>query len=273
LHSTSRRKFFLSSGAILLAVSWPGSVGTTEKKEEWEISANQPMTARIVRSAAPGCEPKCPEWISAEGRIDVLSGLTLQRVVASIHPKKLPILVNSMGGLLQVAIGMGKFIRKRDLDVVVARTVFEPCGRGPHDCDRDAWKGHFGRPDWQSGICSSACTLILAGGVRRFVPPGAKIALHGGVLDPRIVEHWRHAYHAKNKEWPSEEYTQRQVGSFVAALVEPYFAKMGISREISVLTLSTPATDLRFLTKAELVDWRLATHLEDGRRLLDQASK
>lgn len=34
---------------------------------------NEPMRVILVRSAEVGCEPRCPEWISAEGKIESAS--------------------------------------------------------------------------------------------------------------------------------------------------------------------------------------------------------
>jgi hypothetical protein len=58
------------------------------------------MRIVVVRSSQPGCEPKCAEWISAEGAIVLATPELLRKVVNSLGGRKLPILIHSAGGLV-----------------------------------------------------------------------------------------------------------------------------------------------------------------------------
>ena len=55
--------------ALLLFQAAAGGAATTKKKPVAKPPAGSPMTFAIVRSAVTGCEPNCPQWISAEGQI------------------------------------------------------------------------------------------------------------------------------------------------------------------------------------------------------------
>jgi hypothetical protein len=54
--------------------------------------AGKPMRIVVVRSSQPECEPKCAEWISAEGGIVLATAEQLRKVVNSLGGRKLPIL-------------------------------------------------------------------------------------------------------------------------------------------------------------------------------------
>jgi hypothetical protein len=104
---------------------------TAEKQNK--PAGGEAMRIRIVHSEQMGCEPKCAEWISAEGKIVLGTAEQLRKAVNSVYPRKLPILIHSSGGLISDAILMGILIRSRRLDLGVARTVFEPCSDAPVD--------------------------------------------------------------------------------------------------------------------------------------------
>jgi hypothetical protein len=56
------------------------------------VADDPPMQVRIVRSAQPGCEQDCPEWISAQGKI--MAGQTLylfRSALRRLKGRKLPI--------------------------------------------------------------------------------------------------------------------------------------------------------------------------------------
>jgi TPR repeat protein len=109
--------------------------------------ADHPMRIVVVRSSQPGCEPKCVEWISAEGEIVPATAELLRKIVNSLGGRKLPILIHSSGGLGNQAMLMGFLIRARGLDVAIARTVFDPCVNASGGCKQGTWSGPLGEPD------------------------------------------------------------------------------------------------------------------------------
>ena len=77
----------------LLVVALPSSLATAEAPRQ-----PTPMKVVIAHSTEPGCEPQCPEWISAQGAIDDTTPKQFKRVLATLGDRKLPVLVNSSGG-------------------------------------------------------------------------------------------------------------------------------------------------------------------------------
>ncbi|TIT97889.1 MAG: hypothetical protein E5W55_07925, partial [Mesorhizobium sp.] len=47
-----------------------GSASFVVEAKEQAPDLGPTMRFAVVRSSAPGCEPNCPEWISAEGTIE-----------------------------------------------------------------------------------------------------------------------------------------------------------------------------------------------------------
>jgi hypothetical protein len=227
-----------------------------------ELLTDHPMRIVVVRSSQPGCEPKCAEWISAEGDIVLATAEQLRKIVNSLGGQKLPILIHSRGGLDYQAKLMGFLIRARGLDVAVARTVFDPCANAPGGCKQGTWSGPFGEPESKSAFCMSACTFVLAGGVRRFVGPEARVGVHNFRLNPPMVERWRQTYRGTV---PVDTVIQRSFSAPIAANDRTYFRKLGISED---LMLSTPTSDMRILTETELLKLRLVTEVKDGRAVV-----
>ncbi|MFN7127326.1 MAG: hypothetical protein ACK4M8_15650, partial [Allorhizobium sp.] len=62
----------------------------------------------VVRSNQPGCEPTCPEWISAEGAIVGGTPARLKKLLKSIGDRRLPIVVTSPGGNVDAAMVLGR---------------------------------------------------------------------------------------------------------------------------------------------------------------------
>ena len=75
-----------------------------------------PMAFAVVRSAEPGCEPTCPEWISAEGAIVAATPARLKSLLKTLGGRKLPIVIWSPGGDVDAALALGRMIRQRKLD-------------------------------------------------------------------------------------------------------------------------------------------------------------
>jgi hypothetical protein len=109
--------------AVMILCSRAGGVEAPRNPNDYPT--DHPMRIVVVRSSQPGCEPKCAEWISAEGDIVLATAEQLRKIVNSLGGRKLPILIHSGGGLIHQAKLMGFLIRAHGLDVAVARTVFD----------------------------------------------------------------------------------------------------------------------------------------------------
>ena len=115
-----------------------------------------PMRFVRVRSDGSACQPDCPEWISAEGKIVIGTADALARVVAAVGDRRLPILINSAGGSVQDAIAMGRLIRARRLAVVVAHTAIAPCAGEREELRRGARLGDVVRRLLRFGVHARA---------------------------------------------------------------------------------------------------------------------
>jgi hypothetical protein len=146
------------------------------------------MRFAVVRGSNPQCDPDCPEWISAEGRITSGTPERLRRLLDTIGERQLPIVISSLGGDVLAAVAAGRLIRERNLDVAVARTRFAYCTPETSGCAPD--DGVFlGATLDAHGECGSPCPLMLAGGVRRLVGPNARVTMQSLGFGQRIVEY------------------------------------------------------------------------------------
>ncbi|WP_352905010.1 hypothetical protein [Mesorhizobium sp. M0700] len=134
----------------------------------------------VVRSSAPGCEPTCPEWISAEGSIEAGTPALFKRALKALGGRKLPIVVDSPGGNVEAALTLGRLIRKNKLDIAVGKTGFVGCLPDMKNCKENDGKGarYFGDAYANGAICNSACPLMFSGGIRRVVGEWAFLGVH-----------------------------------------------------------------------------------------------
>ncbi len=232
-----------------------------------------PMRFVRVRSDGSACQPDCPEWISAEGKIVIGTADALARVVAAVGDRRLPILINSAGGSVQDAIAMGRLIRARRLAVVVAHTAIAPCAASVRNCGEARGSAmSFG------AYCASACTLVLAGGIERYVSPLSFVGVHQMtelVTKTEVKRSYAVRYlvlagvklELSRKlvaERRSTATTRKAADRGVDDSVGRYLQEMGVLDPVMKLMLTTPAKDVRWLTAEELATSRLATIWVDG---------
>ena len=208
-----------------------------------------PMTITVVRLVGEGCAADCPEFIAAQGVVQTDSHRRFKTLLAGLQGRKLPVVINSPGGDVDAAMQMGRSIREAGLDVAVGRTV--------------AVEGRPGRTVVIDGtICSSACTLILAGGLRRYAPPQARLGVHQMARSEteRVIER-TYRRSAEQGDVVSERVISQRTRPLDAPPevankgVPEHLAALGIGRGFTDLTLATPHDKIRVLTPAE----RLAT--------------
>ena len=203
-----------------------------------------PMRILRVTSSDPACQPNCPEWISAEGRIMPGAGAAFAKAVADLNGRRLPILISSPGGSLPDAVAMGKLIREKRLAVAVARTLIENCAERAPACPSAKGRAMTG-----GARCASACSLVLAGGVERLVGPMPLVGVHQITLAMKETEGAVHLKRIKKVYEP--------IGADEE--VEGYLRSMGIGDPVMTLLRKTPASSIRWLSLAELQSSHLAT--------------
>lgn len=143
-------------------------------------AVDEEMRFVVVRSAEPGCEPACPEWISAEGEITRRSDDRLRELIKKLGNRRLPLVINSPGGDVTAAMAMGRAIRKARMDVAIGSTSYVGCLPADEGCAANKGKGasYFGEVKAIGTFCNSACPLVLAGGMRRIAETYSTIGLH-----------------------------------------------------------------------------------------------
>jgi hypothetical protein len=203
-----------------------------------------PMRFVRVTSADPACTPNCPEWLSAEGKIEPGSAAAFADAIANLKGRRLPILIHSPGGSVADAGAMGELIRAKGLVVAVARTLVTNCPEASPKCPDGTGAAITG-----GATCASACVLVLAGGVERLAAPSARIGVHQTTT---LVSETEGLAHLKSTR---KIYEQQGVD----AAVDAYLTAMGVGDPVMTLMRKTSAASIRWLSLAELKDSHLAT--------------
>jgi hypothetical protein len=241
----------------------------------------KPMTFSIVRTDGKSCEKDCSEWIAAQGQIVSGSAAALAGVIRSLKGRKLPILIDSVGGDVNAGLGMGQLIREKGFDVVVAKTHLEgECSASDMACIRQARLVSGPKSatySFRDAQCASACTFVLAGGVRRVAMLGAHVGVHQLTATRIHKMVYRRFYVERrrvNGKWV--EVSRRQISERVISQktiklksapdstnrrVEAHFKKMGLDPAFFALTMATPAESVRYLSQSEVQDQRVGTHV------------
>ncbi|SDA99241.1 hypothetical protein [Mesorhizobium qingshengii] len=239
----------------------------------------------VVRSNAPGCEPICPEWISAEGSIEAGTPALFKRMLKTLGGRKLPIVVDSPGGNVDAALTLGRLIRKNKLDVAVGKTWFDGCLPDVKDCTANDGKGagYFGEPYASGSMCNSACPLMFAGGVRRVVGDWAYLGVHQITTTyVRTKLQYRTTYRVvggKKKILNSKIVSRKNAGSYktyemskaVEKRLTAYLDEMGVDQGVLETMKSTPASEIRQISLDDMLTMKLATS-KDAVDLLTSAS-
>lgn len=236
------------------------------------------MRFALVRSSAVGCEPTCPQWISAEGNIIWTTPNKFRMFLERLGKHKFPVIISSNGGDVRGAMILGRMIRQAKLDVAVGQTRFEGCSPHATDCKLDkAKKGVYSGVVYSSPtFCLSACSMALAGGVRRLAGSFALVGVHQMTrsLHKREVT-YKTEYaivNGKKKAVGKTVAASKELGEYqsnvipgsVKKAITDYFREMGVQEQLLDVMLSVPFTDMRKLELVEMVDLKLLTSLDSG---------
>ena len=270
----------IAAFAVITSTLLSASPSLARKTPAPAAVGDGPMRISIVRSAKEGCEPNCPEWIAAEGKIVPGTLARFKKVLAQLGKRNLPVLLHSGGGLADEAMAIGRLLRAKSLDVSVAKTIFVPCAQGASACRKSRGKAPvFGTPDPGFSVCASACAFILAGGKRRFVHVPAFVGVHRGEMIQTKVLHvfQLRPYRANDgtvriqkklveERVMSERHLATPASTF--NLYARYFSDMGVEKQIMPLLLDTPNNAVHWLTEDELKSTRMATHKMSAEQLI-----
>ncbi|TIP23678.1 MAG: hypothetical protein E5X67_32250 [Mesorhizobium sp.] len=238
--------------------------------ETWTDGFSE-MRFIVVRSSATGCEPNCPEWISAEGAIEAGTPAKLKRILKTLGRRPLPIIVNSPGGNVGAALQLGRIIRKNKLDIAIGTTSFTECWPGAVGCPADDGKGaaHFGIASDGGAMCNSACPLMFAGGVRRVAGSWAYLGVHQITTTYfPSTRHFRTTYQTiRGKKYrvttetvtQGESYKTYKMSKAFSRKISAYLREMGVGRGVLDTMKATPASDIRQIALDDMLTMKLVT--------------
>jgi len=262
--------------ALGLALEWSAS-GATAQPAKPQPVVELPMQVHLVRSAQPGCEPQCPEWIAAQGKIEADSVARFKKVLKQLGDRKVPVFIDSSGGKVHEAFAIGRLLRRRGLDVAVTATVFAPCAPADTGCRKAKTGGVLtGLPQARLSKCASSCAFILAGGARRLVGAESFVGVHrirSYYVYMRVLQTYRMTSSGKrllSERRVAERVVETRTPQRVYTQIRQYFAEMGIADPALPLILATPSDNLHWLTREELRLSQLATDWIDGEQLLSK---
>ncbi|MCP3470532.1 hypothetical protein NLM33_09375 [Bradyrhizobium sp. CCGUVB1N3] len=165
-----------------------GSAAQAQQRPPIGVFGSPPnaMIFYVAHGPVGACGPGCADWIAAEGTVQWDSYKRLIAILDRQQGRKLPLVIHSWGQSdLNVAASLGRILRDRGIDVTAGETDVEACA-GKSEADCFALKRPGGSLDAQVSLpdpaCDLACVLILAGGVHRSLPTGAKVVLTGQTI-------------------------------------------------------------------------------------------
>jgi hypothetical protein len=154
-------------------------------------SSADAMIFYVARGAAGACGQNCSEWIAAEGTVQWDTHKRLLAILDRQAGRKLPVVIHSWGeSNLNVATSLGRILRDRGIDTTAGRTEVEACsGKGEAECFALKRPGGPLEAKMDTGdlTCDLTCVLLLAGGVHRSLPAGAKVIVSGMFIRNRLA--------------------------------------------------------------------------------------
>jgi hypothetical protein len=263
------------SAAIAIALQAAASVEAATRKmpQPPNPAFELPMRVVIVRNNIGSCEPLCPQWVSAEGRITADTPAVFKKALATAQKLRLPIVITSPGGDVDAALIIGEMIRARHLDVAVGSTYFGGCAPYQRDCKLPKEQNGVYRGIVLSGqgFCVSACPFILASGERRMRGTGALVGVHQISRTVtrekvRYFEEYR-IVNGKRKILSRKVVGRKPVKSYVSTRLDKrlkgrllaYFERMGVDKALLALCNRAPPSSMYMLASDEMRTTRLIT--------------
>jgi hypothetical protein len=194
-----------------------------------------------LQGPAEACGAKCQTLISASGAIIADTVRDFKSFAQGRDLSNATVVFDSDGGSVLGAIALGREIRRLALTTTVGRTV--DLGQATeHEQARAVLSP---RAD-----CESMCAFVLLGGVRRSVPPEARVMVHQIWLGDRREDPTAANYSAEDLVL-----VQRDIGRLAQ-----YTSDMGASIDLLDLALRIPPWEpMHTMTRDEMRSTRLAT--------------
>lgn len=265
------RLVLLALSLAMLAVAGQAA-GTTAPKPA-AAPSEPPMTVAVVRSSSPGCEPNCPQWIAAEGRITAQSPGLFKKALKLAGQTRLPVIITSPGGDVEAALAIGAMIRLRKLDVAVGWTLYSGCGPAQTDCELPKQQaGTFrGMVFTYRAYCASACPFILAAGQQRLLGPGAVAGVHQistTMVQDRLLYREKYIIVSGKKEVisrtlisrkPAKSIVTTKLAKSLRRTLTAYLTTMGVGTGLLELFELAPPSSIHLLQPGEVTSTKLVT--------------
>jgi len=214
--------------------------GTPPKLDPPPKQANAMRFEWVREGPADKCGNACREWVSAKGSIRPDTAREFEAFARTHDIAGKVIVLESPGGSVQAGLALGRAFRRLNMTVVVGQTVMQ--GADTSGQQRASYS--------PKAVCASMCPFVLLGGVRRHVPPEARILVH---------QIWPGAARADST---AAVYNAQSVAVLLRSTSEiaRYTVDMGGEIELFDLAMRIPPwEDLRVLTPAEVQRIRLST--------------
>jgi hypothetical protein len=201
------------------------------------LPPRSPMNFFIAEGSGAGPHQR---WIAASGQIRSDTVTAFEAFAKRNKLDGLVLALDSTGGSVEPAMRLGRLFRQNNLTVVVGKTLevgFKNAELVFHLSTRE-------------GSCNSACVLLLMGGAKRLVSPGAFVGVHqfsravnsdGSLARPEITV---------------VDFERAQM---LTADLAVYYQEMGIDQRLLQITTSVGFRQpLRRLTPEEIRTTKLA---------------
>jgi hypothetical protein len=226
-------------GGLVLAVC-SLSVLSGAPRQQDDLSTLPMRFAAHQEGTADGCGSNCRLLISASGMITADTPRDFDAFARERDVRGATIVLDSKGGSVLGAIALGRAIRALGMTTTVGRikehAAHEVTGRRTAVMPR--------------ADCQSMCPFVLLGGVRRFIPPEARVLVHQIWLGDRRDDAAAASYSAEDLVL-----VQRDIGRLVQ-----YTMEMGGGAELLEVALRIPPWEpMRMLSRDELRRTRLDT--------------
>lgn len=263
--------------AILISTVGLSPAFARKAKEPHPAEPADPVMDIIRVRSAVVCEPICAEWLSVEGRIDATGPKRLRTAIKELQGRRLPIVLQSVGGDVEAAMTMGKMIREAGLPVYIGGTILSGCINGNLRCNNGTKVDNtpIGIPYAVGAVCFSACPILMAGGVERKSSDWALVGVHQVTTSIRkVLVQYKVQYrivHGKKKVISEKEIGRKSMGVDYTTEMRPAFRKkldiywknMGVSPQVTNLMLGTKPQDIHVINPNDLLDLKLASGLSN----------
>jgi hypothetical protein len=207
----------------------------------------EPMIFFVAKGEPNACGPGCSEWMAAEGMFD---GPQVERrfrdLLATLKGRNLPIVFNSLGGVIGEALVLGRILRERRMTASVGESYPEGCKAriaADESCRRIMQGSRELKAQLRTAgaVCSSACVYALLGASTRHVPADARVGIHAAT--PTAV--------SSQPGWLTVEQMHNNR--------KRYILEMGANPDLQDASIKTPAPGVHVLSRDELVGYRVET--------------